>query len=176
MPDRVWSHQEEGRPGLWTCLPVSFWPRLWSALSWKYKMLANYLDTKIPHPLLPQWVGFFHKTVCTWPGEGNGTLVSCVWALWSAGWCHLRACPAPLRWMANPIFLSYVSLIFVKLVLGIFFFFCCLFLKKNVCNWIALQWKQLGILELMPAVNTALSRQPPFIELAVGKKNQPLTW
>lgn len=119
MPDRVWSQQEEGRPGLRPWLPVSFWPHPWSALSWKYKMLANYLDTKTPHPLLPQWVGFFCKTVCTWPGEGNGTLVSCVWALWSAGRCHVRACPAPLRWMANPVVLSYASLISVKLVLGI---------------------------------------------------------
>lgn len=132
-------------------------------------MLANYLDTKTPHPLLPQWVGFFCKTVCTWPGEGKRTLVSCVWALWSAGQCRLRACPAPSRRMANPVFLSYVSLIFVKLVLGIFFFFFS-FLKRNVCNWIALQWKQLGILELTPAVNTALWRQPPCTELALGNK------
>lgn len=65
--------------------------------------------------------------------------------------------------MANPIFLSYVSLIFANLVLG------TLYLKRNVYNWITLQLKQLGM-ELMPAVNTALSRQPPFIELALGNK------
>lgn len=169
MPDRVWSHQEVGKTWLATLSSrVLLASPVKCPILEKYKMLANYLDTKTPRPLLPQWVGFFYKPVCTWPGEGNRTFVSCVWAVWSAGQCHWRACPAPLRWMANPIFLSYVSLIFVNLVLGIFF--VCLFLKRNIYNWIALQWKQLGMLELMPAVNTALSRQPPFIELALGNK------
>lgn len=79
MPDRVWSHQEEGKTWLATlsshvllASPVKC-PNLE-----KYKMLANYLDTKTPHPRLPQWVGFFYKTVCTWPGEGTRTFVSFV--------------------------------------------------------------------------------------------------
>jgi hypothetical protein len=56
-------------------------------------------------------------------------------------------------------------LIFVHLEFWGFLLF-----KRNIYNWIALQWKQLGVLDLMPAVKTALPRQPPFVELALGNK------
>lgn len=75
MPDRVWSHQEEGKTWLATlsshvllASPVKC-PNLE-----KYKMLANYLDTKTPHPRLPQWVGFSIKLFAHGQGRELGLL------------------------------------------------------------------------------------------------------
>lgn len=140
MPDRVWPHPEEGKTwlGPW---PSGLAPEVPYPGIENVRQFLKYQDTSpTPAP-----VGEALQTVCTWPGEGNGTLGSCVWALWSTGHVIKKACPAPLRQMANRIIFK-LYLIFVKLVLGFFFIF-----KRNVYNWIPLQWKQLKMLQLMPA-------------------------
>lgn len=48
----------------------------------------------------------------------------------------------------TPCFLNYVSLISVHLALGLLLF---VFKEKRAYNWIALQWKQLGVLALTPS-------------------------
>lgn len=79
MPDRVWSHEEAGSTWLVTLSSRVFLasPAKCPILE-KHKMLANPEDTETPRPHLPQWAGLFPKTVCTWPGEGTRTMVSCV--------------------------------------------------------------------------------------------------
>ena len=100
-------------------LPVSR-PRPGSARSWKREVLANYLDPKVPGPSFPRGWGSSLQLFAHGRGGNWDSRVLCL-SVWSAGQCHPRACPAPSRQTANPVFffLNYVSLISVYLVLGI---------------------------------------------------------
>lgn len=73
MPDRVWPHPEEGKTWLGPCssglAPEVPYPGIENV-----RQFLKYQDTSpTPAP-----VGEALQTVCTWPGEGNGTLGSCV--------------------------------------------------------------------------------------------------
>lgn len=169
MPDRVWPQQEEGKTwrGALSSRVLQACPVKCPILE-KYELLANHSDTQTPLHSFPSGWGSSIKLFAHGQGREIGLLCpvsepygvpdSVVWGYVLLHW-H--------GWQPPFVFLSYVSLIFVNLVLGIFLF---VFFKRNVYNWIALQWKQLGMLELVPAVSTALSRQPFFTELALGTK------
>lgn len=122
-----------------TRLPVSFWPCLWSALSQKHQMLASYLHTKTPPALAPQWVRFFCKSVCTWPGEGTRTRTSCLslmrqdCVIWG---CVLPSCNGWQPLCFKLCFSVFCSFRVLELLV--------LFFKRNIYNWIALQYSSLG--------------------------------
>ena len=83
-------------------LPVSR-PRPGSARSWKREVLANYLDPKVPGPSFPRGWGSSLQLFAHGRGGNWDSRVLCL-SVWSAGQCHPRACPAPSRQTANPVF------------------------------------------------------------------------